>query len=124
MHLNLKKHISMALIQQPALSLRCLTPCLHGVLMPWARPFSHTASPAGSRPLGAAVAGAKPGAVSTWGQLVDSMIAAGVLSDRAAGALRAVDRSGFVQAYQGVPETIAYQVCKHTGIIRHHPPSC
>lgn len=47
---------------------------------------------------------------ATHAQLVEKLVAAGVLSDRAAAALLAVDRRHFVQTYTGVPDTVAYQV--------------
>jgi protein-L-isoaspartate O-methyltransferase len=56
-----------------------------------------------------------PQSVATHAQLVEKLVAAGVLSDRAAAALLAVDRRHFVQTYTGVPDTVAYQViaCWH-----------
>jgi protein-L-isoaspartate O-methyltransferase len=47
---------------------------------------------------------------ATHAQLVEKLVASGILSDRAAAALLAVDRRHFVQTYTGVPDTVAYQV--------------
>jgi protein-L-isoaspartate O-methyltransferase len=48
--------------------------------------------------------------VGSQAQLIEKLVAAGVLNDRAVATLRAVDRQHFVQTYAGVPGTMAYQV--------------
>lgn len=55
----------------------------------------------------------KADSAGTQDQLVDKLKGTGMLTDRAAAALRAVDRRHFVQTYSGVPETVAYQVHAH-----------